>query len=476
MIRKQHVKWRPLAIGVALLAMALTGCGGSGSSSAPTVAATKVTGLGVINTTNGSTTSDLAVTAPTGVTLLIPALTTLTDSSGAPVTGDVATSVSYSTVAADLPQAASQLPAGVTLAAFADISIGTVKHFSQPIAISINVTASGAKPGDALTVYSFDSTTGIWTFAGTVIVDANGNVSPSVNHLSIWGAFQTPTPPPVQPTGVTATAGDTQVTVNWSPVAGASSYKIYYGTTAGVTASSTTNVASAVSPQTITGLNDGTAYYFVVTALNAAGESIVSSEQSATPVLPPPAKPAGIIVSGGDGKVTISWSAAAGASSYNVYYSQTSGQETGSNGTKFANATSPQVITGLTDGTGYCFVVTAQNAAGESGVSSEKSATPAAAPQPPGSPTGVSVTSPSAGKAHVVWSTVSGAASYNVYYLASTTAPTNVQVLAGTKVNTTTEPLDITLTSGTKYYFLVTAVSAGGESGTQTSAKSVTVL
>jgi fibronectin type 3 domain-containing protein len=472
MIGKKQVKRWLSAIGVAFLAVAINGCGGNGG----TATTTKVTALGSVSTSNGSTTTALPVSAPSGVTLSIPALTTMTDAAGAPVSGSIATSVSYSTAAADLPQAASQLPAGATLVAFADISMGNVKQFSAPIALAINVTASGAKAGDAMTVYSFDSATGAWTFAGTESVDASGNISPSVTHLSIWAVFKTATPPPVKPTGITVTAGDAQAIVSWSAVTGATSYKIYYGTAAGVTTSSITKVASAVTPQTVTGLTNGTTYYFVVTALNAAGESVVSAEQTATPVLPPPAKPAGIVASGGDGQVTVSWSAVTGATSYNVYYAQAAGQETGVNGTKVANALTPKTITGLTNGTSYFFVVTAVNAGGESGVSSEKSATPSAAPQAPGSPTGVVVSSPSAGQVHLVWSAVSVATSYNVYYLASATAPTNAQVLAGTAVSSTTASQDITLTSGTKYYFLVTAVNAGGESGTQTSAKNVTVL
>jgi hypothetical protein len=225
----------------------------------------------------------------------------------------------------------------------------------------------------------------------------------------------------------------------------------------------------------VTGLTDGTAYYFVVSAVNAAGESVVSNEVSATPVPPAPAKPAGITASGGDGLATVSWTAVTGAASYNIYYGTTAGVST-STGIKIANVTSPQAVTGLTNATPYFFVVTAVNAGGESGVSSEKTATPAAAPQPPGNPTGVTVT-PGVGQVSVAWAAVSVATSYNVYVLQSASTPTTATVLGtGAKVSSSASPLVVTgLTSGGSYWFTVTAVNAGGESGGQTSPKKAVV-
>lgn len=283
---------------------------------------------------------------------------------------------------------------------------------------------------------------------------------------------------PAKPTGITASGGDSQVAVSWSAVADATSYNIYYGATAGVTTTTGTKVASATSPQAVTGLTNGIPYYFVVTAVNAGGESIVSSEKSATPAAAPqlPAKPAGIAVSGGDSQVTVSWSAVTDATSYNIYYGTTADVSTASD-TQIVGVTSSHVITGLTNGTAYYVVVTAVNAVGESVVSSEKSATPAATPQPPASPNGRNVSSTVAGQLSATWNAVTGAVSYNIYYLQANTVPAKAEVLASLPATSTTASTDITgLTSGATYYVLITAVNAAGESGTQTNAQAVTIL
>jgi len=288
------------------------------------------------------------------------------------------------------------------------------------------------------------------------------------------GSNDTPLTPaiPAKPTAPSVTSSSAKATVSWTAVSGANSYNVYYGTTAGVTTTTGIKLAAAATPQAITGLTDGTPYFFVVTAVNTSGESAVSDEVSATPL----AKPAGIGASGGDGQVNISWSAVTGATSYNIYYGTATGVSTGS-GTKIVGATSPQLVTSLTNGTPYYFVVTALNAHGESGTSSEKSATPAAAPQPPASPTGRVVTSTVAGQIAVTWNAVPGATSYNVYHLQASSVPTKVQVLASTPSTSTTNSISVTgLTSSATYYVLITAVNAAGESGTQTNAQAVTVL
>ena len=90
-----------------------------------------------------------------------------------------------------------------------------------------------------------------------------------------------------------------------------------------------------------------------------------------------PSAPTGVAATAGDGQVSISWNSVSGATSYNIYWSTTTGI-TKTTGTKISNATSPYTHTSLTNGTTYYYVVTAENSYGESSESSQLSATPQA--------------------------------------------------------------------------------------------------
>jgi fibronectin type 3 domain-containing protein len=181
--------------------------------------------------------------------------------------------------------------------------------------------------------------------------------------------------PPV-PSGLQATAGDTQISLAWSASNGASSYNVKRSTTSG---GPYTTVGSPINTSfTNTGLVDGTKYFYVVSAVNSAGESANSAEVNATPAAPvaPPAAPSGLTASPGNAQVILSWTASAGATSYHVKRGTASGGP-------YTQVAAPTVTTftdtGLADGTTFYYVVSAVNAAGESANSTQASATPAAA-------------------------------------------------------------------------------------------------
>lgn len=290
------------------------------------------------------------------------------------------------------------------------------------------------------------------------------------------GSASTTTPPPAKVAGVAATAGDGQASLTWNTAGDAVSYNVYYSASAGVTAATGTKVAGAASGGTISGLANGTTYYFVVTGVNAAGESVLSDEKSVTPLPPLPAKVLGFNPVGSDGEVILTWTADPAATSYNVYWSTTAGTAATS-GNKLANFTSGQAVTGLTNGQTYYFVVKGENLAGEGPASNEKPATPAAVLQPPVSPNNVVLTA-GAGQVTVSWAEPSLTDSYNVYYLLSPVQPTTATVIGtGTKLTSTNSPLVVQgLTTGANYWFSVTAVNAAGESGGQTNPKKAVPL
>lgn len=92
-----------------------------------------------------------------------------------------------------------------------------------------------------------------------------------------------PTPSSGVPTGVSAEAENSQVTLSWIAVSGATSYNIYWSTTSGVTKSIGPKIANVTTPYAHTGLTNGTTYYYIVTAVTSGGESSESAQVQATP-------------------------------------------------------------------------------------------------------------------------------------------------------------------------------------------------
>lgn len=85
------------------------------------------------------------------------------------------------------------------------------------------------------------------------------------------------------PSSVSATLGYYQVAVEWTAVSGASSYTVYWGSSTGITSSSTAITGITDDNYTHTGLDNGTTYYYKVATVNSAGTGSLSDEYSATP-------------------------------------------------------------------------------------------------------------------------------------------------------------------------------------------------
>ena len=182
-----------------------------------------------------------------------------------------------------------------------------------------------------------------------------------------------------------------------------------------------------------------------------------ASAPTPTPGASAPSAPTGVVATANSSsQINITWPSVTGATSYNVYYSATSGV-TKANGTQIVGAASPCPTTGLLSGTSYFYVVTAVNDTGESVESAQATAK---TPVVNFAPTGVSAT-PGNGQASIAWAPVAGATSYNVY---STTDSTVTATNGLVPVNATSPSVQSGLSNGTAYYFLVTAVVNGVES------------
>lgn len=96
---------------------------------------------------------------------------------------------------------------------------------------------------------------------------------------------------------------------------------------------------------------------------NEGGYSLTTVEALSLSSQP---SPTGLQATAASGKVTLTWTPVPGATSYNLYWSNKAGVATTANSTQVTQATSPQVVTGLSAGTWFYAVVTAVTAAGES--------------------------------------------------------------------------------------------------------------
>lgn len=140
--------------------------------------------------------------------------------------------------------------------------------------------ATGTLIANATSPYVHTGRTAATTYYYVITaVNAVGASAPSA-QVSATTAAQPAVPS--APTSVTATGGTNQVSVSWAAVTGATSYNIYWSTTTGVTPATGTLISNVTSPYVHTGRTAATTYYYVVTAVNAVGESAASAQASAT--------------------------------------------------------------------------------------------------------------------------------------------------------------------------------------------------
>ena len=192
---------------------------------------------------------------------------------------------------------------------------------------------------------------------------------------------------PGAPTAVTAAAGDASVTLSWTAPAsdGGSAITGYQvdvltGTTVQRTVSPTGTATSTV----VTGLTNGTAYNFVVRAVNAVGTGAESAASNTvtpagTVVVTPPGAPAiGVVVTrpgapaigtavAGNASATVNWTAPAnnGGATITEYRIQVrTGTTLVRTVTGVPGTVASSVVTGLANGTAYNFRVRAVNSAG----------------------------------------------------------------------------------------------------------------
>ena len=287
-----------------------------------------------------------------------------------------------------------------------------------------------------------------------------------------------PNTAPGVPTDVVATPGVGSASVAFvaptdnggSPVTG---YTVYASDTTSM--SSIAPQSGTSSPIIVSGLTNGHAYAFTVTATNDVGTSAPSSASAAATPATLPDSPTDVVATPGDASASVAFTAPANnggsaVTEYTVYVENQSSMESIA---PQSGSTSPIVVSGLTNGDRYRFYVVATNRAGNSGQSVGSNSVVAAKPiTAPAKPTGV-VATPGNGSASVAFTapTDDGGSAITGYAIRAV-GPGGMVVKTATG---TQSPIELTgLTNGRSYRFTVAATNAIGTGAFSDPSASVT--
>ena len=248
-------------------------------------------------------------------------------------------------------------------------------HVSGAGSVPVTVPTGSTLNGVSLSPYSGEQSGWITAPATDTVVAVPATLA---------GGYVPVGTPPAAPAAPTATAGNASATVTWTapadngnPITG---YKVY---------SSADNFAAAVasptaSPATVSGLTNGTGYTFKVSAVNGTGEGPPSAPSNSVTPATVPAAPTIGTATAGNASATVNWTAPTDTGG-----SPITGYKVYSSADNFAAAVasptaSPATVSGLTNGTGYTFKVSAVNGTGEGPPSApSNSVTPATVPAAP---------------------------------------------------------------------------------------------
>ena len=292
----------------------------------------------------------------------------------------------------------------------------------------------------------------------------------------------TPAPEaPAAPSALMATAANAAVTLSWTAAvndggATITSYMIEHSLSANFSSPTSVPTADDATSHTISGLTNGTLYYFRVAAVNSVGTGAyypgaTDAAVSATPAPEAPAAPSALMATAANAEVTLSWTAAAsdgGAAitGYMIEHDTDMNFPSPTTVTTAAAATS-HTVSALTNGTLYYFRVAAVNAAGTSAYypgATDAAVTATPAPVVPDAPSALTAM---AGNAEVTLSWTAavkdGGAAITGYMIEHDTdmnfssSPTTVSTATAA-----TSHIVSALTNATPYYFRVAAVNAAG--------------
>jgi autotransporter-associated beta strand protein len=264
--------------------------------------------------------------------------------------------------------------------------------------------------------------------------------------------------PPAAPGGLTAAAvSGCEIDLTWTNNATNATSQVIRRSTDGVNFTQIGAMMRGATNYADTSLPMATTYYYQVFANNADGNSPVSNTaHAATQPAQPPATPSGLTATGvATNQINLTWiDNSTNEDGFNLERSSNGGNY--SSLAMLAADTTTYADTNLSAGTTYFYRVLAfRSCWGNSAYSTPASATTLVPPAPV-TPVGL-VAIPGNGKINLSWLTASGASSYNLKRATSSSGETNLVFTAGTTYT------DAGVVNGVTYYYVVSAVNAGGE-------------
>jgi len=284
--------------------------------------------------------------------------------------------------------------------------------------------------------------------------------------VTILSNKERPSPPRNLVTG----AGNGFVELDWEEPtddggAVVTGYKIYRGSSPG-TEEYQYSVNSLPRSFNDSSVTNGNHYYYYVTAVNSMGESDPSNEAEANP-LGRPSYPRNLQATAGNGFVELNWEPpaddrGAAISGYNIYRGESSGSEI------FHHQVGGDIATyndtGLENNVTYYYLVTAENAIGESPPAVEVSATPQSGVSLPSRPRNL-YSSAGDGFVELTWEPPedSGGVPIINYRIYRGMTDGSESFLDDTP-DVETHYNDTTVENGISYHYFVTALNSLGES------------
>ena len=328
------------------------------------------------------------------------------------------------------------------------------------VAIATNVT--GPVCGSLDDTASFTDTTVVndtTYYYAVQSANPNGNSTNSVEAAATPSEATASAPP--APTGLTATPGNNQVTLNWTASPGAARYIVQRTvltigavttyTPGGINPYAVINSFVSGSNYTDTALANAVTYSYVVSAANANGQSGASAAASATPLPNLPVPPTGLTSTVDSNQVTLSWNVVNNAANYIV------SRATAVSG-PYSIVANPEWLATFTDApvnynTTYYYEVASANLGGISSNSAPLAVT--TCPAPPAPVTAV----PGNAQVSLTWGASAGATNYVLQRSTVNGGPYSTIVSTAN-----TSYLDTGLNNGTTYYYVVYAVGPNGQS------------